>query len=329
MKKALIIPTIVIMAICGGCGSGSGIQNLFTKNKELLTVDWRDGQPLEYKFASTREITIDWDPTGRLTKSDNKPPDKSVESLEMVVTYTPVEINPFGLTTIEAACKSVKVTRSKGRHKDAAEYLTGKTYKFTVEPTGKIEDYSQLDKLLKEAGQKAFITNANGSRIKQADMIGDLIATQWFLWDSVSSLENPSKGAAAGQTWKSKLSIPSPMVMRKAREVTYKLDEIRPNENGRLAVISSSYKLADSVPTSWPIPYSGSFQMKGTFGFLSGYKLLGLQGEGQELFNLDTGQTEQYNQQYQMEMESSIPMGIDVKPKITIKQNLTMKLLEQ
>jgi hypothetical protein len=29
-----------------------------------------------------------------------------------------------------------------------------------------------------------------------------------------------------------------------------------------------------------------------------------------------------------MEMESSIPMGIDVKPKITIKQNLTMELLE-
>jgi hypothetical protein len=329
LKTALIIPTIVIMAICGGCGPDSGLRNLFTKNKELLTVDWQDGRPLEYKFVSTRETTIDWDPEGRLTKSDNKPPDKSVESLEMVVTYTPIEINPYGLTTIEAACKSVIVTRSKGLHKDAAEYLTGRTYKFTVEPTGKIEDYSQLDKLLKEAGQKAFFTNTGGFRIKQADMIGDFIATQWFMWDSVSSLENPSKGVTPGQTWKSKLSIPSPMVMRKAREVTYKLDEIRPSEKGRLAVISSSYNLADSVPASWPIPYSGSFQMKGTFGFLSGYKLLGLQGEGQEIFNIETGQTEQYNQQYQMEMESSIPMGIDVKPKITIKQNLTMKLLEQ
>ncbi|MBC8470066.1 MAG: hypothetical protein H8D56_11395 [Planctomycetes bacterium] len=328
MKTALIIPTIVIMVICGGCGPGSGIRNLLTKNKALLTVDWQDGRPLEYKFVSTREITIDWDPTGRLTKSDNKPPDKSAESLEMVVTYTPIEINPYGLTTIEAACKSVKVTRSKGSHKDAAEHLAGRTYKFAVEPTGKIEDYSQLDKLLKEAGKKAFITNTDGGRIKQADMIGDFIASQWFLWDSVSSLENPPKGVAAGQTWKSTLSIPSPMVMRKAREVTYKLEEIRPNEKGRQAVISSSYKLADSVPMSWPIPYSGSFQMKGTFGFLSGYKLLGLQGEGQELFNIDTGQTEQYNQQYQMEMESSIPMGIDVKPKITIKQNLTMKILE-
>ncbi|MCP4259553.1 MAG: hypothetical protein GY774_18890 [Planctomycetes bacterium] len=328
LKTAVVIQTIVVMAICGGCKPGAGLQNLLTKNKEFLTVDWQDGQPLEYKFVSTREITIDWDPAGRLTKSDNKTPDKSIESMEMVVAYTPIEINPYGLTKIEAACKSVKAMRSKGLHKDPAEYLAGRAYTFSVGPTGKIEDYSQLDKLLKEAGTKAFITKADGSRIKQADMLGDFIASQWFLWDSISSLENPSKGVAAGQTWISKLSIPSPMVMRKAREVTYKLDEIRQSEKGRLAVINSSYKLADSVPTGWPIPYSGSFQMKGTFGFLSGYKLLALQGSGQELFNIETGQTEQYNQQYEMEMESSIPMGIDVKPKITIKQNLTMKLLE-
>jgi hypothetical protein len=324
LKTALIISTIVITAICGGCDPG--IQR--SSNKELLTIDWQDDRPLEYKFVSKREITIDWDPTGRLNKSDNTTPDKSVESMEMVVTYTPIEINPYGLTTIEAACKSVEATRSKGRHKDAAEHLAGRTYKFTVGPTGKIEDYSQLDNLLKETGKKAFITNADGRRIKQADMIGDFIVTQWFLWDSVSSLENPSQGITAGKTWKSKLSIPSPMVMRKAREVTYKLDEIRPSEKGRLAVISSSYKLADLAPQSWPIPYSGSFQMKGTFGFLSGYKLLDLQGEGEELFNIETGQTEQYNQHYQMEMESSIPMGIDVKPKITIKQHITMKLLQ-
>ncbi len=328
MRTALIIPTTVIMAICGGCEPGAGSQSLLTKNKELLTVDWQAGKPLEYKFISKREITIDWDPTRKLTKSQKKPTDKSVESMEMVITYTPIEINPYGLTTIEAVCKSVKVTRSKESNTDAVEYLAGKTYKFTVEPAGKIADYSQLDKLLKETGKKAFITNADGDRIKQTDMIGDFITTQWFLWDSISSLENPSRGVTPGQTWTSKLSIPSPMVMRKARDVTYKLEEIRTSEKGRLAVISSSYKLADSVPTSWPIPYSGRFQMKGTFGFLSGYKLLNLQGSGQELFNIDTGQSEQYNHQYEMELDASIPMGIDVKPRIKIKQNLTMKLLE-
>jgi hypothetical protein len=328
LKTALIISTIIVVIISAGCGPQIGTQKLFAKKKALLTVDWQNDRPLEYKFVSEREITIDWDPSGRLTKSDKKPADKSVESMEIIVKYTPIEINPYGLTTIQATCKLVKVTRSKGPNTDAAEYLAGKTYNFTVGPTGKIADHSQLDKLLKEAGKKSFITKPDGSRIKQADMISDFVATQWFLWDSVSTLEKPAGGVTPGQSWKSKLSIPTPMVMRQARDVTYKLDEIRTGENGRLAVISSSYKLADSAPQTWPIPYSGRFQMKGTFGFLSRYKILGLAGQGQELFNIETGQTEQYSQQYQIQMESSIPMGIDVKPKITIKQNLKMKLLK-
>jgi hypothetical protein len=66
--------------------------------------------------------------------------------------------------------------------------------------------------------------------------------------------------------------------------------------------------------------------MKGTFGFLSGYKLLTLEGRGEELFNIEAGRIEQYNQQYQMQLEAFIPIGLDVKPMITIKQNLTMEL---
>ena len=328
MKASLITPTIIFIIISAGCEQGTAIQNFSTPQKALLTVDWQDGQPLTYKFVSERQISINWDPSGRLTDSNKKPADNLVETMEILATYTPVEINPFGLTTIQAKFNSVKVNRSKGPNTDAAEYLNGKTYNFTIGPSGKIADYSQLDALLKEAGKKAFITNSDGNRIKQADMISDIVATQWFLWDSISTIENPSKGVKTGQTWKSKLSIPTPMVMRKARDVIYKLEEIRPSEDGQLAVISSSYELADSVPRSWPIPYSGRFQMKGTFGFLSRYKILSLDGQGQEIFNIDTGQTQQYNQQYQMELESSIPMGIDVNPGITIKQKLTMKLLK-
>lgn len=328
LKTALTILTIVIMGISGGCELGAWVKEPLIKNKELLTVDWQEGRRLEYKFISRREITIDWDPTGKRTKSAKSTPDKSTESMEMVVAYTPIEIDPYGLTTIEATCKSVKVVRSKGPRKDAVEHLAGKTFTFTVGPTGKIEDYSQLDKLLKEIGNKAFFTDAHGDRIKEPDMICDFIASQWFLWDSVSSLKKPSKGVAVGQSWKSKLSVPSPMVMRKAREVAYKLDEIRQSEKGRLAVISSSYSKAEIVPRSWPIPYSGSFQMKGTFGFLSGYKLLDLEGRGEELFNIEAGRIEQYNQQYQMQLEAFIPLGLNVRPMITIKQNLTMELLE-
>ncbi len=326
MKTALIILTIVIMSISGGCELGAGVKEPLIKNKELLTIDWQDGRTLEYKFVSRREIILDWDPTGKLSKSDKSTPDKTTESMEMVVAYTPIKIDPYGLTTIKATCKSVKVTRSKGPRKDAVEHLAGKTFTFTVGPTGKIEDYSQLDGLLKEIGKKAFSANTGRGRIKELDMICDFIATQWFLWDSVSSLKEPSKGVVAGQSWKSKLSVPSPMVMRKAREVTYRLNEIRQSERGRLAVISSSYKKAETVPRSWPIPYSGSFQMRGTFGFLSGYKLLGLEGQGEELFNIEAGRIEQYNQQYQMQLQASIPMGLSVKPMITIKQSLTMEL---
>ena len=326
MKTALIILTIIIMGISGGCEPGAGVKEPLIKNKELLSIDWQDGRALEYKFVSRREIILDWDPTGKLSKSNKSTPDKSIESMEMVVAYTPIKIDPYGLTAIEATCKSVKVARSKGPRKDAVEHLAGKTFTFTVGPTGKIEDYSQLDRLVKEAGNKAFLPDTGRGRIKELDMISDFVATQWFLWDSVSSLKNPSKGVAVEQSWKSKLSVPSPMVMRKARDVTYRLDEIRQSEKGRLAVITSSYKKAETVPRSWPIPYSGSFQMKGTFGFLSGYKLLGLEGQGEELFNIEAGRIEQYNQQYQMQLQASIPMGLSVKPMITIKQNLTMRL---
>ena len=317
MKATPAILTVVTLSFLTGCEQG-----------ELLTVDWQAGRSLEYKFISEREITIDWDPTGRLSKSGRSGSDKSTESMEMVVVYTPIEIEPYGLTTIDATCKSVKVASSKGFRKDAVEYLAGRTFRFTVGPTGKIEDNSQLDKLLKEIGEKAFATGADGERIKEPDMISDFVATQWFLWDSISSLDNPSKGVAVGQSWESQLSVPSPMVMREARDVTYRLDEIRQEEKGRLAVISSTYQKAQMVPRSWPIPYSGRFMMRGTFGFLSGYKLLNLEGHGEELFNIEAGRIVQYNQQYQMQLDSRIPMGISAKPKITIKQELTMELVE-
>ena len=240
--------------------------------------------------------------------------------------YTPIEVDPFGLTKIKATCESVKVARSKGPGRDAVDNLAGKTFTLAIGPTGKIEDYSQLDELLKEIGKKAFRPNTD---IKEPDMIGDVVATQWFLWDAVSSIKKPSRGAAVGQSWTSKLSVPTPMVMRKARDVTYSLDEIRPGEKGRLAVISSSYRISDSAPRQWPIPYSGRFQVAGAFGFYRNYKVIDLQGKGEELFNIDAGRTEQYNQQYQLQLSASLLMPLaGVNPKITIKQNLTMNLLE-
>jgi len=319
----------VTFTVLAGCKPITGDKNPPGKPAKLLTVDFQAGRTLRYKFVSSRDITIDLDATSQTSRSGRASSDKSTESLEIIMAYTPIDINPYGLTTVRAVCESVRAARSKGPNRDAVEALAGKAFTLAVGPTGKIEDYSQLDELLKELGKKAFRANTNRGRIKEPDMIGDFVATQWFLWDAVSSIEKPSEGVKVGQSWTSKLSVPTPMLMRKARDVTYRLDEVRPSEKGRLAVISSSYKIADSAPRDWPIPYSGTFQVAGAFGFYRNYKVLDLQGKGEELFNIDTGRIEQYKQQYKLQLSASllIPLA-GVNPKITINQNLTMELLE-
>ena len=321
--------TIALLSALAGCGPTDGVKSPLGEDREVLTVDFKSDEILKYKFVSSKDITIGWDAPQTKRRPGSNASDKSSESMEFVMIYKPIEVDPYGLTILETKCESVKVSRTKGPRKDAVQSLAGKTFKFTVGPTGRIEDYSQLDKLLKEIGEKAFRTDADGGRLKEPEMIGDFVASQWFLWDSISSIERPSKGVEVGRNWKSKLSVPTPMVMREARDVTYTLDKIRPSEKGRLAVITSSYNAADSVPRSWPIPYWGSFQMAGPFGFYRNYKVLSLQGRGEELFNIDAGRTERYDQQYELQLSASLLLPLPgAKPKITINQKLTMELLE-
>jgi hypothetical protein len=177
-------------------------------------------------------------------------------------------------------------------------------------------------------GEKAFRADTSRGRVKEPDMIGDFVAGQWFLWDAVSNIEPPTEGVAVGQTWQSQLAVPTPMVMRKARDVTYRLDEIRPGASGPVAVIGSTYTQADAAPSSWPVPYSGRFQMSGTYGFLGSYEVLGIEGAGEELFNLDAGRIERRQQKYTMQVKASLPpMGIRANPHITIEQTLMMELV--
>jgi len=316
----------VLVCFFAGCGG-------LPQKKQLLTVDFKKDQTLRYKFVSSRDIEIKFILGPGKTKTGKDNVENFSESMEMVAAYTPTEVDPYGVTTIKATCESVKIRRDskagrKAATNDAAEYFAGKSFSFTVDPRGKIEDYTQLNELIRQAGEKAFRPNTSRGRIKEPDMINDFVATQWFLWDAVSSIEKYAEGISAGQSWKSELSVPTPMVVRLSRDVTYTLAEVRNNPRGKMAVIRSSYSLGKSVPASWPIPYTGSFQMSGTFGFLANYKMLDLQGEGEELFNIDAGRTEQYNQQYQMNLEASFPMGLGLGSKVSIKQNLTMQLLE-
>jgi hypothetical protein len=334
LRTALTIFAVAAVSIIAGCNGAVGEKKSARCERKFLTVDFQQGQTIRYRFVSSRDINVELGPTKSKSRKGKSKTDKSTESMEMVVAYTPIKIDPYGLTTVKATCESVKVRRSssKGRRKDAVESLPGKTFTLTVGPTGKIEDYSQLDKLIHEIGEKAFRPGGKAGRVKEPDMIDDFIGSQWFLWDSVSSIKKAADGVCVGQTWKSKLSVPNTMVLRKAREVNYTLAEIRRTEKGWLAVIHSSYSPAESVPRDWPIPYSGAFQLSGPFGFLRmfcrGFNVLDLQGQGEELFNIDAGRTEQYNQSYQMKLVASSASMLGTKPRITIKQNLTMQLLE-
>ena len=319
MKTTLTILIVLALSVLAGCNSVA---------KEFLTVGFQEGQTLRYRFVSSRDIEVDWDPAKSKSGGGKSSVAKSSESMEMVISYTPIKIEPYGAATIKATCESVKIKRSKGPKKDAVKSLTGKSFIITVDSAGKIEDYSQLDKLIREIGEKAFRASRRGGRVKEPDMISDFVASQWFLWDSVSSIEESAKGVAVGQTWTSKLSVPAPMVLRQAREVTYTLDEIRQTEKGKLAVFRSSYSHYKSVPPySWPKPYVGEFGVSGMFGFLKRYRILELQGQGEELFNIDAGRIELSSQKYKMLLNASLPM-IGGKIPITIEQNLTMQLLE-
>jgi len=326
LKKALIVlisAALLTLASCEG-------KKEEKEKKELFSVDFQENRTLRYAFTSSREIETRW-PSGSSEEEEKGNVDKDFESVEITVAYTPIKVDLYGLTTIKATCESIRASRRSGSNEtkgDAVVHFGDKSYTFTVNPAGKIVDNSELYELIQQAGKKAFRSSTKRGRIKEPDMIWDYITTQWFLWDSVCSIEKPADGVSIGQSWKSKLSIPTPMVMRQARDVTYTLDEITQSEKGRLAVIKSTFSRASSVPSGWPILYTGKFRMSGRFGFLMRYRIQELTGEGKEIFNIDAGRIEEYNHNYKIKMKASLQMGLSGGPQITIKQRLTMKLLE-
>lgn len=322
-ERSRIVKTILIVFAAGALSIIAGC------NKPL-SVNFQKDRPLRYEFTSGRDVEIDWSQQKDGTEANRSKTEKISESMDMTVVYTPIGTDANGFTIIKADCLSVQARRNpdKSRQQDAVTHFAGRTFTFTVDRTGKMRDVSQLGNLIREVGKQAFRQGSKQGRIKEPDMISDFVASQWFLWDSISSLGENAKGPSVGQSWKSQLSVTTPMVSREGRDVIYTLGEIRQTKKGAIAVIRSSYSLAKSVTGSWPMPYSGSFQMSGTFGFLRGYNYTGLQGEGEELFNIDTGQTEQYNQTYKLEADASLPIAVGTKPKITITQKLSMKLVE-
>ena len=320
----LLCVTSVLLTLAGCVAS---------QQKELLVVEFKPDTVLEYKLVSEREITLDLLSDDPKMQAKNKP-QKMSEKLELVIAYKPLEIDPFGLTTIEGTCKSAKVTRtsftSKAASKDAVEQLAGETFIIKLSPTGKISDYSSLTEVVRKLGKKAFDTNSRGKqRIKNPDMIHDFIAMQWYLWDSVATIDNPLDGVEKGTSWETNQLVPLPIPIIAARKTTYTFDEIEETPDGRKAMIDSSYVLTKEKLQNWPSPYSGSFAMRGMFGFLRNYKYESLTGTGRQVFDVDLGVVQSDQQQYTMKITAAfmLPLG-DSVPTLTIVQKNSAELIK-
>ena len=332
--KGIVLTRLVIFTFAAlfivafsGCNSA-------TENRNLLTVDFQQDKILKYEFISSREIDLNLDPQGTASKSGKSTVQHSTETLVLTVSYKPEKVNPIGFSTIQATCESAKISRASSRGtkvKDAVESAAGKSFKLSLSPVGRVVDKSELSDFVKELGEKAFSTRSSGGRIKNPDMIGDFFATQWFLWDSISSIEKPIDGVNVNDVWQSRLSIPLPMVMLKSRPVTYTLKEVTPTEKGNIATITSVYEAVEDWGEDWPTPYEGSFQMRGTYGTMGGFKVMSFAGTGKQLFNVDKGIVEEDLQEYEIKIISTsgmISSLMGIKPEINIKQTISMKLLE-
>lgn len=326
MRRITILLCITVtLCTLAGCGESD--------RRELLIVDFKPDTTMRYKLTSYRDIALELKSNDPKMKGKNKPQIMS-EKLELVIAYNPVEVDPFGITTIEGKCESAKVTRKtftdRAAPKDATEWLAGRTFTIQLSPTGKIADYSGLTGIIRELGKKAFASNrSRKQKIKDPDMIHDFMAMQWFLWDSVATIKKPLKGVEKGNSWKTSQLVPLPIPIIAVRDTTYTLDEITETPDGRKAVINSEYALSDEKLKNCPSPYPESFAMKGMFGFLRNYKYLTLVGQGKQIFNIDTGTVESDQQQYKMTISAAfiLPLG-DSVPIITIDQKISIELLD-
>ncbi len=319
----LIATVICLLFTFTGCQNSGDIN--------ILLVSFEENTPITYQLTSTRKTEINL--TGSGTKKNR--PQIMTETLDMVVTYTPVEVDPFGLTTIKATCQSVKVKRTSMSGKrtapDAMEKMAGKTFMIRLTPTGQIAEYTDLDRTIREIGKHAFDTSKT-QRVKNPDMISDFIAMQWYLWDSISTIKKPDTGVDPNDTWTAKQLIPwpAPIPNPPARITTYMLESFSQEENQpQKANIKSSFTLSDTTVEGFPRPYDGRFQMRGLMGFLQNYRFQSLEGTGTQVFNMETGQIESDQQQYQLKVNASflLPLGNSV-PTLTIDQTISIKKIK-
>ena len=325
MKRPLFyLPLALVCLWLAGC----------QQQQNWLLVSFQKDVPITYRLISQRTVRIDL--TSGSSGKKNKPQTMS-EKLEMVITYTPTKVDPFGLTALNAVCNSARVTRSSltGRKNgaDAIESLAGQHFTFQLSPTGEIADDADLIRIIRQVREKAFAqTKDRGGRIKNPDMISDFIAMQWHLWDSTSTITEPLEGMAPGKSWQVNQWVPWPVPVpsQPVRTTTYTLDSFMTDDTGQTkAVIKSTYALSEAPKQNFPQPYDGTFQMRGLMGFLRNYQFLSLEGSGEQFFNVNEGLIESDKQHYIMTVNAAfmLPLG-DSLPVLTVDQTISIERIK-
>lgn len=305
----------------------------------LLLLDATQNQTVSYHMVSERSVTVDFDPSGKASKGRKSKPQDMTEKLDINATFAFKGTDENGYIILDITYDSVNATRTtlSGRSKganDPVEKARGKTVRFKLTPGGRIVDDSDFRKLLTDLGDSAFSGTRGGNRIKDPDMIMDLTALQWFMWDALASLDQTIAKAKTGKTWDSLLPVPMQVPLNAGRDTTYKLTEITVDQQGSPAnaIISSTYELKKKRP-DMPMPYTGGYQMRGLFGFLRGYKAISLDGQGTQVIDLQRGLITKIDQQYQAGLEAAMlfPLGAgdaEPEPNMIINQKLSISLME-
>jgi hypothetical protein len=325
----------LIVAGCMLCFSGCQNSAKAPQDNWLL-VSFEEDVPITYRMVSERETEID------LTTGDPKKksrPQTTTEKLEVVMVYTPVKVDPFGLSTLKVECQSAKVIRSgfsgKQNATDAMETLVGKSFTLKITPTGKVADISDLERVASELGKASFSAAKKNTRIKNPDMIGDFLAMQQYLWAGSSAISN-QLDLKTGDTWQTQQSIPWPVPIYPppGRTTTYVLDQIIQDPNvpaqPRKARVTSTYALSETPLEDYIRPYEeGKFQMRGLFGFLRNFQFKHLEGSGTQVFNIDDGLVESDRQQYLLDVTARfmLPLG-DSLPMLKIDQKISIERIE-
>jgi hypothetical protein len=336
--RSLALATMVCLAVLlsGGCsGIGGG-----KKNAVVLSVEFPEGGTLRYGFVSKRDIVLDLDPAGRSADARQN----MKEEAQFVLAYKSLGAADRGGTLLEVTCESAAVNRLKlsggSSPEDALASLAGKSFKVKVSASGQLFDTAELDKIIQDLGKVAFgyrNDKFEGRKIKNPDMIADFITVQWYMWDQELSVPRPVTGVAVGEKWQSKRFIlaPMPYVSRIGRNAEYELAGINDANGMKTAVIKAAYTLAGGPSMDWPMPYSGTFNQRGSFGFFQGYKVISLTGNGTQVFDIASGKILREEQVYEARISAMIPFGglgkdgEKTEPNITIKQTITIELLPE